>query len=156
MWSFTTYGSESLLAHVAGVLLTENPNAYQVLQRKLCSGMIERGKSGEMACRLLLLAGKDALLNSTPPAYLRQLKWNDDLFYCKPVSLLEYLEALLGPEIFPSDEAAKDVLVTDFADAKVNFSHWITMSQSISGPKREPGWSYVSRSFSRLHGSDIL
>lgn len=147
-WSFTTYGSEPVLSHVAAVLLTEKPSAYKVLESKLSSGMIERGKSGELACRLLLLAGKDTLLNCHPPKHLRQIEWNDDLFYCKPVSLLDYLKMLLGSKIFP-DEATKTAITTDFADAHVNFSHWITMSKSISHAGRQD-WSYVSLSFSSI------
>lgn len=139
-WVFTTYGSEPLLSHVAASALHASPSAFDVLRTKLSSGMIEKGKSGELACRLLLLVGKDVFLRRIYAK--RKILETDELLYCLPVPLLDYLEALFGPKIYPADESAAKAVKRAFENAKVNFSHWISMSEKIHNPKNM-NWKYV-------------
>ncbi|KAF7791508.1 hypothetical protein EIP86_002524 [Pleurotus ostreatoroseus] len=161
-WRFTTYASEPLLSHVAAFALNESPSAFDVLRVKLSSGMIEKGRSGELACRLLLLVGKDVCLRSIRAE--DSIPEKEELIYCWPVSLLTYLETLFGSKVFPTDPYAAKAVKDDFKNAKVNFSHWISMSDKIHDPKNM-NWNckdWLFRHYARTsavqccHGQDRI
>lgn len=135
-WQYTSYPSEPFLSHVSATLLHQSPRnlnkSLECLREKLADGMIDIGQNGELISRLLWLLGKDftSPISLTQPSTQR----GEQLHYCKPVRVLDYLETLLGEEYLPKDskeaDAAKDALKNSY----VNYSHWITMDKNIAAP----------------------
>ncbi|KAI6019034.1 hypothetical protein BKA83DRAFT_4127635 [Pisolithus microcarpus] len=70
-WGFTTYPSEPFLSCAAASVLNDKFNLDKhlwVLEDKIISGMINVGKSGELASQLLWLHAKDVYICCTSPA----------------------------------------------------------------------------------------
>ena len=155
VWRFTTYSSEPLLSHAAAELIEASPNVFEHLKTMSSSGMIERGRSGELACRLLLLSAKDAAIRATIPRPRTELQSEDMLYYCQPIGVLDYLQVMFGDKIWPTNAKEKRALQDDFKHAKVNFSHWTPMSGNISSKEKED-WEYVSCLFSQLRASHCV
>lgn len=154
-WRSTTYGSEPFLSHVAAVLLEQDSSAFSALQETLQSGLIEREDGGGLACRILLLVGKDVCLRTRySKCFGVEPILDHELFYCRPVSLLVYLETLFGPRIHPADETAKAGIQEDFKNATVNLSHWNSMGENIHTSTHED-WEYASRPSPRYLFFDV-
>ena len=139
--SFTTYPSEPLLSCVAAELLHKSPKVrdriLMTLNEKVKAGLIEVGKTGELAHRLILLLGKDLYARQSVQVFPVPFLTPDDnfeseLFDCKMVPLIGYLEYLFGTSFWGETEAKAKAL---FADAYINFSHWVAMKDNIG--KRE-------------------
>ncbi|KAI6115032.1 hypothetical protein EDD17DRAFT_1827054 [Pisolithus thermaeus] len=135
-WSFTTYSSEPFLSCAAASLLHEEGNLdifLKALEVKVLSRMIDVGKSGELASRLLWLLAKDLYVRRTPlwtliiPAVDGQ-EWNSELADCQMTSVLEYFCFVFGDDFW--DRAGKKAKKA-FKNAFVNFSHWISMDENI-------------------------
>ncbi|KAI6118232.1 hypothetical protein F5141DRAFT_1097127 [Pisolithus sp. B1] len=112
-WSFTTYPSEPFLSCAAASLLHEEGNLdifLKALEVKVLSRMIDVGKSGELASRLLWLLAKDLYVRRTPlrtliiPAVDGQ-EWNSELADCQMTSVLEYFCFVFGDDFW--DRAGK-------------------------------------------------
>ena len=117
---YTHSPSEPILALGSGSIWYNQglPNYLQdsllTLSEDLCSaGLVEKGIMGELAARVLLLVARDF----TAPKHI----CGRDLL--KPVRLLDFLDTLFGNKKWAgSDRLTFD---TAFADAYVNFTHWI-------------------------------
>ncbi|KAF8346701.1 hypothetical protein F5887DRAFT_91833 [Amanita rubescens] len=136
-WSFTTYPSEPLLSCVAAQLLHQSPKARKdilvALNEKVKAGLIEVGKTGELANRLIFLLGKDLYIRQSVQDFpVPLLTPESELFDCKMVPLIGYLQYLFGSSFWGETEANAKAL---FADAYINFSHWVSMKDDIG--KRE-------------------
>lgn len=148
VWMYAFYPSEPFLSHVAAVCLhtptstasieASSPKLHKALgdmMKRVNSGIIDVGKSGELASRLILLLCKDALhmqLFDRPLLDLNKLdSFEDDLTFCSPVSLLDYLHLLFGENIYPSEAGMANKLKENFKNARINFSHWISMDVAI-------------------------
>ncbi|KAG1773723.1 hypothetical protein EV702DRAFT_1243123 [Suillus placidus] len=137
MWAFTGYPSEPLLSYVAAILLHGMPAnlgiALRVLKRKVDDGMVEIGKSGELASRLLLLLAKDLFIRQDPSAgMIQDLHYNGsgdaELIDCQKVSVIDFLAYLFGKTFWSRLVEGK----TAFQHAYINFSHWVPMTEFIS------------------------
>ena len=139
--TFTMYPSEPLLSCVAANLLHESPKVRNricmTLNEKVKAGLIEVGKTGELANRLIFLLGKDLYARQSVqdfpvPLLTPNVSLESELFDCKMVPLIGYLEYLFGTSFWGETEAEAKAL---FADAYINFSHWVPMKDNIG--KRE-------------------
>ncbi|KAI6135505.1 hypothetical protein EV401DRAFT_2192055 [Pisolithus croceorrhizus] len=145
-WSFTTYPSEPFVSCAAASILHRQNNLdiyLEALEDKILSGMVDVGKSGELASRLLWLLAKDLYVRRTPshrfaiPAADGQ-EWNSELADCQMISVVDYLRFVFGEDFW--DRAGWEAKEA-FKDAFVNFSHWVSMDQDISVPKNGDNWS---------------
>lgn len=154
-WRSTSSGSEPFLSHVAAVLLERDSSVFGALQETLRSGLIEREDGGGLACRALLLVGKDVCLRTRyNKRFGVEPTLDHELFYCRPISVLAYLETLFGPRIYPAGEVAKAGVQEDFKNARVNFLHWNSMSENIHTSTHED-WEYVLRPSPKSFSLDI-
>ncbi|KIK15021.1 hypothetical protein PISMIDRAFT_337486 [Pisolithus microcarpus 441] len=135
-WSFTTYPSEPFLSCAAASLLHAEGNLdsfLKALEVKILSGMVDVGRSGELASRLLWLLAKDLYVRRTPlqslvlPAVDGQ-EWNSELADCQMISVLNYFCFVFGDDFW--DRAGKKARKA-FKNAFVNFSHWVSMDENI-------------------------
>jgi hypothetical protein len=117
---YTHSPSEPILALGSGsILYNQGPPNYLrdslfTLSKDLCSaGLVEKGIMGELAARALLLVARDF----TAPEHVS----GRDLL--KPVRLLDFLNTLFGNKKWAGSDQLK--FDTAFADAYVNFTHWI-------------------------------
>ncbi|KAI6042392.1 hypothetical protein EDC04DRAFT_2892069 [Pisolithus marmoratus] len=143
-WSFTTYPSESVLSCVAAAMLHARGNLDRFLdvpEEKILSGMIDVGKSGELASRLLWLLAKDLFVRRTPhfrpviPAADGQ-EWKSEFTDCQMIPVIDYLRFVFGPHF--CDRAGKEAKEA-FKHAYINFSHWVQMDENISTSKNRCG-----------------
>ncbi|KAI6042694.1 hypothetical protein EDC04DRAFT_912265 [Pisolithus marmoratus] len=143
-WSFTTYPSEPFVSCAAALLLHAKGNLdifLGVLEEKILSGMIDVGKSGEVASRLLWPLAKDLFIRRTPhcrsviPAADGQ-EWKSELADCQMIPVIDYLHFIFGPRFCDrAGKAAKEA----FKHAYINFSHWVRMDENISISKNRGG-----------------
>jgi len=109
--------------------------------KKVKIGLIEVGKSGELANRLLWLLAKDLLVRKTPGLQIPFLplpgsadpSLESELADCIRIRVVDYLKYVFG-ESFWSTIApigAEDL----FAKAYINFSHWVAMESNIGKRK---------------------
>ena len=153
-WMFTQYSSEPFLAFVAGVLLhTANRGnkpdealvaALETLWNTIQAGMIDLGQLGELASRILLLLCKDYIILATNRSLIfsytaSQPKLESPIPFCKPIPLLSFLKSLLGEDVAIRTKQGHH-LERVFSNARVNFSHWVTMDRNISSKKRAGKW----------------
>jgi len=152
-WSFTTYPSEPFLSCVAANIMHTSPdvraNILMTMMRKVKTGLIEVGKTGELANRLIFLLGKDLYIRQLAPqgfpemllspnhdsedeSDYRATDLESELFDCKMVPLIGYLEYLFGTPFWGGTEAEAKKL---FANAYINFSHWVPMKDNIGKRK---------------------
>ncbi|OBZ74768.1 hypothetical protein A0H81_05691 [Grifola frondosa] len=138
-WRFTNYPSEPFLSHVAGHILHQYEGnvvtALTCIKEKMDSGMIEIGKTGEFASRLVWLLCKDLLLRKI---HKEHLKSPPEVLYCREVSVPQFLEMCFGKSVWPKDQLQREAAQEAFKHAYVNFSHWISMTQDICDKKRKP------------------
>ncbi|KAI6107521.1 hypothetical protein EDD16DRAFT_1898820 [Pisolithus croceorrhizus] len=144
-WSFTTYPSEPFVSCAAASILHRQNNLdtyLEALEDKILSGMVDVGQSGELASRLLWLLAKDLYVRRNPshrfaiPAVDGQ-EWNSELADCRMISVVDYFCFIFGEDFW--DRAGWEAKEA-FKDAFVNFSHWVSMDQDISGPKNGDNW----------------
>ncbi|KAI6042758.1 hypothetical protein EDC04DRAFT_2891606 [Pisolithus marmoratus] len=146
---FTTYLSESFLSCAAASLLHTDRNLdtfLKTLEGKILNGMVDVGKSGELASRLLWLLAKDLyvrrapLVGSVVRAEDRQ-PWQSELIDCQLISVIDYFRFVFGKNFWEvagekvpgTGKKAKEV----FNNAFVNFSHWVRMDGHISASKND-------------------
>ncbi|GBE81651.1 hypothetical protein SCP_0400220 [Sparassis crispa] len=133
MWRFTSYPSEPYLSSVAAHLLHKTPGALTTvlacLEGKLDSGMIAVGQSGELVSRLLWLLGKDLFATQS---FDETTTRNQELLYCRSIPVLPFLEFFFGMKFWPADDEQKTAAREAFKNARINFSHWVAMSDNIS------------------------
>ena len=145
MWSHTSYPSEPFLSCVAALALhgsgsvieyVDSPlkKCLRTLGDKLCSGMIDRGKAGELTSRLLWLLAKDLFVRTCVPYSCffysgpgSWFRWDSELLDCQPFKVLKYLDFVFGEKKWP--EQANEF----FENAYINFSHWVSMDNDIAG-----------------------
>jgi hypothetical protein len=122
---YTYSPSEPVLALAATRLLFAIPGSWarvlDTLSERLCqSGLIEKGLTGELGARTLLLIARD----------LAAPKENNRPDFLKPVPLLDFLDVLFGNTSWCSKETWKG-LFDAFNDTYVNFTHWITTKDPL-------------------------
>jgi len=138
MWS--GYPSEPLLSCVSAHLLYQTPSnlttALHALKEMCDDELIDRGKEGELASRLMLLLAKDMyvrkFLSDKEGSYVRNPHddehWEAELLDCQKVSIIHFLEYIFGESFWSMIGDAK----TAFEHAYINFSHWVTMEDLIN------------------------
>jgi len=145
MWSFTAYPSEPFLSCAAARVLHNSSQDRKAilgtLIKKVKIGLIEVGKTGELANRLLWLLAKDLLVRRTPSLRVpflplsggADLSLESELADCIRIRVVDYLKYIFGESfwstIAPID--AEDL----FAKAYINFSHWVPMKSNIGKRK---------------------
>ncbi|KAF9232755.1 hypothetical protein BU15DRAFT_67188 [Melanogaster broomeanus] len=136
-WSFTTYPSEPYLSCVAANILHAKSEmrdeTLKVLMKKVNDGMIDMGRSGGLACRMLWLLAKDLLVRTyhSPGEFLDERKgkdWDAELIDCQEVSVRDFFMFLFGSDFWTR---AGQSATTAFDNAYVNFSHWVSMDSNI-------------------------
>ena len=157
LWSSTEYPSEPYLSNAAAVAQWEDGKQrdfFWQLKLRIFTGMIDSGKSGELASRLLLLLAKEYLHlkgmdNFSRGRFLLTPAENEhgreELFFCRPVRVLDYLEALLGLDIFKQEDGSqidREAIESAYGSALLNFSHWGSMSSNIHTAD-QTDWRYV-------------
>jgi hypothetical protein len=115
---YTHSPSEPILALGSAKLLYDHPDnlglALETLASGLCSaGLVEKGTSGELAARTLLLIARD--FSRSP-----QARWKHLL---QPLPLLDLLGNLFGGNNWKGHNEEKFDQV--FGNAYVNFTHWL-------------------------------
>ncbi|KAH7903157.1 hypothetical protein BJ138DRAFT_1168488 [Hygrophoropsis aurantiaca] len=144
-WKYTSYPSEPFLSCVAAGLMHQSTrsleNTMRVLINKIDGGMLDIGKSGELASRLLWLLAKDVYVREVLYAHVIGLCTDDnnpDFIDCSGVPVIDFLEFVLG------DPFTKELQKTGgreaFRGACINFSHWVVMKEFIAKKGRQ-GWS---------------
>ncbi|KAI6032504.1 hypothetical protein EDC04DRAFT_2230603 [Pisolithus marmoratus] len=136
-WVFAAYPSEPFLSCAAASVLHSEGNLdtfLKVLEDKIICGMVEVGRSGELASRLLWVLAKDlyihrTLLHSTVVPAADEQEWNSGLADCQMISVLHYFRFVFGDNFW--DRAGKKAKKA-FKYAFVNFSHWLSMDTIIS------------------------
>lgn len=129
IWPRTIYPSEPLLSCAAARLLHEGQfnlcdGLYRV-QAELQGGLIDKVQRVGLVGRLLLLLAKDLHVRSMPGLALQScIDWKTELLDCKRVPVVDFLEFLFGAVL--EDDAKQR-----FEHWHVNFSHWISMRESI-------------------------
>jgi hypothetical protein len=126
LYFWSGYSSEPVLAEAAGRLMQRHEEVIlEHLKVAVSEGFVlDKGDNGELAVRLLLMiAYADALRGEGRPADLSR-----PMFH-QPVRLLDFLESLFSKEVYTRlcemhDGNFKD----DFANAYVNFSHFVRIS----------------------------
>ncbi|KAI6042390.1 hypothetical protein EDC04DRAFT_1000571 [Pisolithus marmoratus] len=109
----------------------------RTLEHKIGSGVIDVGKSGELASQLLWLLAKDLYVHYTPDystvvQAADENPWKSELADCQMISVLDYFRFVFGPHFW--DIAGKEA-GDAFKDAFVNFSDWVAMDENISVSK---------------------
>ncbi|KAF8350898.1 hypothetical protein F5887DRAFT_322542 [Amanita rubescens] len=171
-WSFTTYPSEPFLSCVAANILHTSPDVradiLRTMMRKVKIGLIEVGKTGELANRLIFLLGKDLYIRQSAqdfsetlfsPNYdsedesdSRATAIESELFDCKMVPLIGYLEYLFGTSFWGGTEAEAKKL---FANGYIKFSHWVPMKDNI-GKRKGISPMLPQTAHDGCHETDIL
>jgi hypothetical protein len=120
---YTHSPSEPLLALGAAMIMYDPADPKRLkkilstLSKDLCgAGLVNKGDLGELCARILLLLARD---------YVTTIHW--DLL--KPVRLLEVLGKLFGTKKWASSN--QEQFNDAFADAHVNFTHWIVTQDSL-------------------------
>lgn len=133
IWQSTMYASEPLVACAASELLHEKldniKNSLRRLTDEISNGLIDIGKRGELASRVILLLAKDLCVrqpNLLPPNP-EYTAWQVELLDCRPLPVVKYLEFLFGADNPKLDKMMKDL----FRDWHIDFSHWISMDENI-------------------------
>jgi hypothetical protein len=125
LWKSTIYPSEPLLSHCAATLMWESASdmdeMFRQLGTRIRDGMVEKGKSGELASRVCTLLAKDVCLRErgVPP----------EMSYSQSVPVIDWLKTLFGEEVVPAEHEAE--ITTAFTGWEINFSHWICMREKI-------------------------
>ena len=144
MWSFTAYPSEPFLSCAAAQVLhqsTQDQNRIlRTLMEKVKIGLVEVGRTGELANHLLWLLAKDFLVRKTlqvpflPLPGSQSLSLESELADCTMIPVVEYLQYVFGEPFWSSvaPAGAEDL----FANAFINFSHWVAMKSEIGKRKR--------------------
>lgn len=138
----TTVSSEPIVAEVAAALLNDNlptggtkskiwANAIKTLKDKLLApGYIDKGRSGEMVSRLLMIVARDSLLSEK----------REKIFpFSQPFLLTAFLQKLLisnlATEVLASTPKPKarlwETLEMIFGNARLNFSHFVSTSKAL-------------------------
>lgn len=137
-WKFTAYPSEPILSHCAAEVMWTSPSVMEKifvrLDEKLRSGMIDKGKQGELITRILTSFAKDLCIMDLPVPPPP----SDHFKHCQSVRVVDWLEKLFGPKFWPADESQCTLAKTAFEGAKINFTHWIGMTGHIAGGKNVP------------------
>jgi len=160
------YPSEPFLSCVAANILHTSPDVradiLRTMMRKVKIGLIEVRKTGELANRLIFLLGKDLYIRQSAqdfsetlfsPNYdsedesdSRATAIESELFDCKMVPLIGYLEYLFGTSFWGGTEAEAKKL---FANGYINFSHWVPMKDNI-GKRKGIRRAYLPYSFTEI------
>jgi hypothetical protein len=95
-------------------------NVLNTLSRDLCgAGLVDKGMLGELAARILLLTARDY---AAPKELFRRN-------LLKPVRLLEVINKLFGTTKWGGSK--QEEFDNAFANAYVNFTHWIITKDSL-------------------------
>ncbi|KAG9308729.1 hypothetical protein JVU11DRAFT_11514 [Chiua virens] len=138
IWRFTKYPSEPILSCAAAYALHDSPErlpaCLENLLQALNGGMIDKGKRGEMASRLLWLLAKDLYVRTK--AKNKGTEWpktfDAHLADCQMISVVDWLEFVFGPQIWNAKEKKASTTHEAFKNAYLNFSHWVSMDTDIN------------------------
>jgi hypothetical protein len=162
-WKFTSYPSEPFLSCVAAGLLHHSESTLddtlRALKDKVDSGLFEIGQNGELASRLLWLLAKDMFVRKVLHANAKGIRCNSgqEFIDCVRVPVIAFLEYVLG-DLFTNalDEGEARGARKAFANAYINFSHWVSMDENIATEKHgEEGWRWVIHSSHPFMASEI-
>ena len=120
---FYTHSPSEPILVLGAIQLLYQPNmlgrALGTLSVDLCSaGLVDKGHLGELAARILILTARDYAI-PYPNVWRNHLK---------PVRLLDVLHKLFGSTTWANtkkDNKNQEKFDIAFADAYVNFTHWI-------------------------------
>ena len=135
-WSFTTYPSEPFLSCAAARIFHKS-SVYQkkvltTLMKKVRSGLIDIGKTGELANRLIWLIAKDNYVRKTQVLTVPSLV-SEEFADCRRIPVIGFLEHVFGDSFWSTiGEGRGEEVKAEFNDAYINFSHWVSM-KSIMG-----------------------
>ena len=117
--------SKPVLAEAAARIMNRVPALLTTITDYLKHGLISKGKRGELVAWLLLILAHDKCVKFDD-------KKADEAQYSKPVPLLDFLTALVGPNhmkviLKSQPENVHDGVTFEeaFKDAKVNFTHFV-------------------------------
>ena len=146
VWMHASYPSEPFLANLCAERVHGDEFLLQAALRDLRfwldRGLILTEPHHRLESRLILLSCKDCIAERLPEIGTYDI----ELRYCRMVPVIDYLEALFGPECWPSDEGSHSKVKAAFPHASVNFSHWIMMDTELGkSGSMEPlsDWKYV-------------
>jgi len=121
--------SEPVLAEAAARIMN-GMSAVSTISYYLGHGLISKGERGELITRLLLTLAHDKCVEF-------DYKKADEAQYSKPVPLVDFLAALVGPNHMKGILQSRPDNVHDgvtfeeaFKDAKVNFTHFVKGNDS--------------------------
>jgi len=147
--------SEPILAEAAARILNDSdPNTSENrLLKSVChalsSGLVKKEGYRTLVARMLLTLAHDKCIKHPP---------STPAPYSQPVTLLDFLEALIGKEHWtkirearPNDVSGGETLEEAFKDAKVNFTHFakgadegvISDCAAWAGPSDYSGWKNI-------------
>ena len=136
-WTFTGYPSEPLLSCISAYVLHREPSALRewldTLQKKIYRRMISTDAPGALAGRLLWLLAKDLFVRTCLPNYRGLFvkapgmnQWDTELIDCQMVPIIPFLGFVFGKKHWEGE------VEKAFANAYINFSHWMTMESAIA------------------------
>ena len=138
-WKFTSYPSEPLLC-VAAHHLHHEPRSLKTplvtLENDIRHGVVELGRCGELTSWLLWLLAKDLYIRDRlhEPSEILTKTLDGDLLDtevtdCKMIPIVDWLEFVFGKRIWDKTRGSRE----HFQDAFLNFSHWVSMTNTIAG-----------------------
>ncbi|KAJ7225961.1 hypothetical protein GGX14DRAFT_423184 [Mycena pura] len=130
LYMHTTTPSEPVLVEASARLMASHKvNMFKLLRENLGEGLLAKGERGEIVTRALMVLAHDRAA--------RKGKKMNGLRYCRPIRLLDFLEALLTDSAYQTMMEATPVLPTGeekekqkkfrdaFKDAWINISHFV-------------------------------
>ncbi|KAH7884938.1 hypothetical protein F5I97DRAFT_1301108 [Phlebopus sp. FC_14] len=96
-------------------------------------GVVDIGQIGELVSRLLWLLAKDFFVRTKldAPAHMSG-GFEEVLQDCQLVPVVDFLTFVFGPKIWEAAPGAQ----TEFQNAYINFSHWVSMDFNIRQSKQ--------------------
>ena len=106
------------------------------LENDIRHGVVELGRCGELTSWLLWLLAKDLYIRDRlhEPSEILTKTLDGDLLDtevtdCKMILIVDWLEFVFGKRIWDKTRGSRE----HFQDAFLNFSHWVSMTNTIAG-----------------------
>ena len=125
---------------MSAYVLHREPSAFQeclsMLRKKIYNRMISTGVRGALASRLFWLLAKDLFVRTCLPNYRGLFvkapgmsQWNTELIDCQMIPILPFLAIMFGKKHWEAE------VEETFANAHINFSHWVVTMESTIAEK---------------------
>ena len=110
---FVTYGSEPILAEVSAQICFENnkaifSKAVNAVKETVTQGQVDQGQVAELAARLIILNAIDTAANASKNKK-HVPKELEGLCHLVPITVREFLEHFVGPDVVTSIETNRTV-----------------------------------------------